>query len=93
MAEESQQEQDGSEMIVQRFCKIGDDMDTMMRVLNRLGRRCVYYDVVFRGTSEDDSHEFAKCMQAEQDQHGADFSSSKIWQSKLKLPEDEYLHC
>jgi hypothetical protein len=93
VAEESQQEQDGSEMIAQRFRQIGDDMDTMMRVLNKLGRRCVYCEVVFRGTSEDDGHEFAKCMQAEQDQHGADFSSWKIWRSKLKLPEDEYSHC
>jgi hypothetical protein len=80
-------------MIVERFQKIGWELDAVIRVLGKLGRRCVYCEVVFRGTAVDDGHEYPNCQKALEDERGADFSSWRRWRKRLRLPEDEYSHC
>ncbi len=54
-------EPNGSEMIAERFRIVGEELDAVMRVLDKLGRRCVYYEVVFRGIAVNDRHEYANC--------------------------------
>lgn len=80
-------ESDGSHMIAERFQIIGRELDAVMRVLGKLGRRCVYCKVVFRGTALDDG------QKALDDERGADFASWREWRKRLRLPEDEYSHC
>ena len=83
----------GSEMIAERFRVMGDELDAVMSVLNKLGRRCVYCEVAFRGTIADDGHAYAECQTALEDRRGADFASWKRWRKRLRLPGDEYSHC
>ncbi|OBT70627.1 hypothetical protein VF21_10672, partial [Pseudogymnoascus sp. 05NY08] len=89
----AKEEPSGSQMIAERFQIIGRELDAVMRVLGKLGRRCVYCEVVFRGTAMDDGHEYPNCQKALADERGADFASWRQWRKRLRLPEDEYSHC
>ncbi|KFY03551.1 hypothetical protein V490_00144 [Pseudogymnoascus sp. VKM F-3557] len=89
----AKEEPSGSQIIAERFQIIGGELDAVMRVLGKLGRRCVYCEVVFRGTAVDDGHEYPNCPKALEDERGADFSSWRRWRKRLRLPEDEYSHC
>ena len=51
----------GSKIIIERFRLISKELDTVIRVLNKLRRRYVYYKVVFKGTILDNRHEYVKC--------------------------------
>lgn len=91
--EVAKKEPSSSQMIAERFQIIGRELDAVMRVLGKLGRRCVYCEVVFRGTAVDDGHEYPNCQKALDDERGADFASWRRWRKRLRLPEDEYSHC